>query len=125
LIKYLLIGAGGFAGAIARYWVGTAVTQRIGLRFPFGTFVVNVTGCFLIGFFMHLLAERGVLDLHWLYVVVIGFIGAYTTFSTFEYETMRELLDGQFTIGVLYVFSSILAGLVMIRVGSTAAELVP
>jgi fluoride exporter len=125
LIKYLLIGTGGFAGAIARYWVGTAVTQRIGLRFPFGTFVVNLTGCFLIGFFMHLLAERGMLDLHWLYVVVIGFIGAYTTFSTFEYETLRELLDGQFTTGVLYIFSSILAGLVMIRLGSTAAELVP
>ena len=60
--KYLLVGAGGFAGAIARYWVGTMVTQRMGLRFPFGTFLINVSGCFLIGFFMHLLAERGVLQ---------------------------------------------------------------
>ena len=68
--KYLLVGMGGFAGAIARYGVGTFVTQRMGLRFPFGTFLINVSGCFLIGFFMHLLAERGVLDAHWLYVVV-------------------------------------------------------
>ena len=100
--KYLLVGVGGFAGAIARYWVKTMVTQRLGLRFPYGTFLINVSGCFLIGFFMYLLAERGVLDAHWLFVIVIGFIGAYTTFSTFEYETMRALQDGQLGIGLLY-----------------------
>lgn len=125
LHKYLLVGMGGFAGAVARYWVGTFVTQRLGLRFPFGTFLINVSGCFLIGFFMHLLAERGVLDLHWLYVVVIGFIGAYTTFSTFEYETVRALQDGQIGIGLLYVGSSVLVGFLMVWVGSLAAELVP
>ena len=123
--KYLLVGMGGFAGAVARYWVGTFVTQRIGLRFPFGTFLINVSGCFLIGFFMYLLAERGVLDLHWLYVVVIGFIGAYTTFSTFEYEAMRELQDGQIGIGLLYVGSSVLVGFAMVWLGARAAELVP
>ena len=123
--KYLLVGMGGFAGAIARYGVGTFVTQRVGLRFPYGTFLINVSDCFLIGFFMHLLAERGVLDVHWLYVVVIGFIGAYTTFSTFEYETMRELQDGQIGIGLLYVGSSVLVGFFMVWLGSLAAELVP
>ena len=123
--KYLLVGAGGFAGAIARYWVGTMVTQRMGLRFPFGTFLINVSGCFLIGFFMHLLAERGVLQAHWLYVVVIGFIGAYTTFSTFEYETMRALQDGQLGIGLLYVGSSVLVGFSMVWVGAQAAKVVP
>ncbi|HVO78784.1 MAG TPA: fluoride efflux transporter CrcB [Candidatus Bathyarchaeia archaeon] len=123
--KYLLVGMGGFAGAVARYWVGTFVTQRIGLRFPFGTFLINVSGCFLIGFFMYLLAERGVLDLHWLYVVVIGFIGAYTTFSTFEYEAMRELQDGQIGIGLLYVGSSVLVGFAMVWLGARAAELLP
>jgi CrcB protein len=123
--KYLLVGMGGFAGAVARYGVGTFVTQRMGLRFPFGTFLVNVSGCFLIGFFMHLLAERGVLDLHWLYIVVIGFIGAYTTFSTFEYETMRELQDGQIGIGLLYVGSSVLLGFFMVWLGSISARLVP
>ena len=66
---------------------------------------------------MHLLAERGVPDLHWLYIVVIGFIGAYTTFSTFEYETMRELQDGQIGIGLLYVASSVLVGFVMVWLG--------
>ncbi len=116
---------GGFAGAAARYWVGLFVTQRIGLRFPYGTFLINVSGCFLIGFFMHLLAERGVLDLHWLYIVVIGFIGAYTTFSTFEYETMRELQDGQIGIGLLYAGSSVLVGFLMVWIGSLAAKLIP
>ncbi len=123
--KYLLVGAGGFVGAMARYWVGTFVTQRMGLRFPFGTFLINVSGCFLIGFFMHLLAERGVLDAHWLYVVVIGFIGAYTTFSTFEYETMRVLQDGQLGIGLLYVASSVLVGFAMVWMGAQTAKLVP
>jgi CrcB protein len=123
--KYLLVGLGGFAGAIARYGLGTLVTQRMGLRFPYGTFLINVSGCFLIGFFMHLLAERGVLDLHWLYIVVIGFIGAYTTFSTFEYETMRELQDGQIGIGLLYVGSSVLGGFFMVWLGSVTAKLVP
>ena len=123
--KYLLIGLGGFAGAMARYWMGTFVTQRMGLRFPFGTFLVNISGCFLIGFFMYLLAERGVLDAHWLYIIVVGFIGAYTTFSTFEYETMRALQDGQFGIGLLYVASSVMAGFIMVWLGAQAAKLLP
>ncbi len=122
MLRYLLIGSGGFAGAVARYWVGTLVTQRMGLRFPYGTFLINVTGCFLIGFFMHLLAERGVLNVHWLYVVVIGFIGAYTTFSTFEYETMRELRDGQIAIGLLYVSASVFVGFFMVWLGSSGSR---
>ena len=73
---------------------------------------------------MHLLAERGVLYLHWLYIIVIGFIGAYTTFSTFEYEIMRLLIDGQLGIGLLYVGSSLLVGFFMVWVGAVAAELV-
>lgn len=121
--KYLLIGAGGFAGAMARYWMGAMVTQRVGLRVPFSTFVVNVTGCFLIGFFMYLLAERGVLGASWLYLIVVGFIGAYTTFSTFEYETMREMQDGQFTIALLYVGGSVLVGFFMVWLGSRFARL--
>jgi fluoride exporter len=123
--KYLLVGMGGFAGAMARYWMGTFVTQRLGLRFPYGTFLVNVSGCFLIGFFMYLLAERGVLNAHWLFVIVIGFIGAYTTFSTFEYETMRALQDGQLGVGLLYVTSSLLVGFAMVWLGSQTAKLLP
>jgi len=71
---------------------------------------------------MHLLAERGVLDLHWLYIIVVGFIGAYTTFSTFEYEIMRLMIDGQIGIGLLYVGASLLVGFFMVWVGNLAAE---
>ena len=117
--KYLLVGVGGFAGAISRYWVGLVVTQRLGLRFPFATFLINVTGCFLIGFFMHLSVIPVVIV-----GIVIGFIGAYTTFSTFEYEIMRLLIDGQVGIGLLYVGSSLLVGFFMVWVGSVAAKLV-
>jgi CrcB protein len=120
-----LVGVGGFAGAISRYWVGLVVTQRLGLGFPFATFLINVTGCFLIGFFMHLLVERGVLDLHWLYSIVIGFIGAYTTFSTFEYGIMRLMIDGQLGIGLLYVGSSLLVGFFMVWVGAVALSYSP
>jgi CrcB protein len=122
--KYLLVGVGGAAGAIARYWVGGFVTQHLGLRFPFGTFAINISGCLLIGFFMHLLTGRAALDLNWLYVVVIGFIGAYTTFSTFEYETLRALQDGQFAMGLLYVGTSIVVGLVAVWAGLTLGKVV-
>ena len=63
------------------------------------------------------------LDAHWLYAIVIGFIGAYTTFSTFEYETMRALQDGRFGIGLLYVGSSVLVGFTMVWLGAQAAKL--
>jgi CrcB protein len=108
---------GGFAGAIARYWLGGFVTQRLGLRFPYGTFMINISGCFLIGLLMHLLTERAALNINWLYVVVIGFIGAYTTFSTFEYETFRAIQEGQALMAVLYVVSSVAVGLMSVWAG--------
>ncbi len=122
--RYLLIGLGGFAGAIARYWLGGFVTQRMGLRFPYGTFVINISGCFLIGLLMHLLAERAALNMNWLYVAVIGFIGAYTTFSTFEYETLRAMQEGQIVMALLYVGSSLLLGLVAVWAGLTVGKVI-
>ena len=87
LRKAWWIGLGGFLGANARYWLGGWVQARWGATFPWGTFVINVTGSFLLGFFMTLVTERFALpqSAALRLVVAIGFVGAYATFSTFEF----------------------------------------
>jgi fluoride exporter len=112
-----MIALGGAIGAIARFMVGAYVGQRMGARFPYGTFVINMSGSFLIGLMMTLLTERTHLSANWRYLIPIGFIGAYTTFSTFEYETLRAIQDGQFTAGVLNAVLSVIVGFVMVWLG--------
>jgi len=82
-------------GAIARYLIGSYIANRYGARFPYGTFVVNVTGSFLIGFILTLSATLPAVHPEWRYLIAIGFIGAYTTFSTFEYETLQAIQSGK------------------------------
>jgi fluoride exporter len=122
--KYLIVGVGGFAGSIARFWVATLVGQRMGTRFPYGTFLINMSGSFLIGFVMTLLTEKTSLGPNWRYLVPIGFIGGYTTFSTFEYETLRAIQDGQFTAGILNVALSVIIGFAMVWAGAVAGKAV-
>jgi fluoride exporter len=117
LPKYLVVGVGGFLGAIARYMLGTYIGSRYGVRFPYGTFVINMSGCFLIGLIMTLLT-RTTASQYWRYLIPIGFIGAYTTFSTFEYETLRAVQDGQVTTGVLNVALSVIIGFVAVWAGA-------
>jgi len=117
LLKYLVVGVGGFLGAIARYMVGTYIGTRYGVRFPCGTFVINMSGCFLIGFILALLA-RSTASQYWRYLIPIGFIGAYTTFSTFEYETLRAVQDGQITTGLLNVALSVIVGYAAVWAGA-------
>lgn len=116
LLKYLAVGIGGFVGAIARYELGAYIGSRHGLRFPYGTFVINMTGCFLVGLVMALLA-RTTASAYWRYFLPIGFIGAYTTFSTFEYETLRAIQDGQWLTGLLNIALSIIAGFIAVWAG--------
>ena len=96
-MKYVLILLAGGVGSLARYFASSAIASRFGTRFPTGTMVVNVTGCFLIGLIMTLLTERQPHP-YWRLVLVVGFLGGYTTFSSFEWETYaavrgRRLLD--------------------------------
>jgi len=122
LFKYLMVGIGGFAGAVARFWLGVFIGQKMGTRFPYGTFFINTSGCFLIGFIMTILTERTHLSANWRYLIPIGFIGAYTTFSTFEYETLRSIQDGQFVLGLLNVVLSLIVGFVLVWTGVIVAR---
>jgi fluoride exporter len=115
--KYFMVGIGGFIGAIARFWIGVYVGQRMGTKFPYATFMINISGCFMVGVIMTILTEKTHLGPNWRYLIPIGFIGAYTTFSTFEYETLRALQDGQFTAGLLNVFLSVIIGFAMVWAG--------
>jgi CrcB protein len=120
--KYLMVGIGGFVGSVLRYWVGGIVSNRLGTRFPYGTFFINVTGSFLIGFVITLLAEHGQWNPAWRYLIPIGFIGGYTTFSTFEYEAFRSLEDGEILMASLNVALSVVVGFVAVWLGAIAGK---
>jgi CrcB protein len=122
LQKYLLIAVGGALGSIARYWVGSTVASRLGTRFPYGTFVINLTACVLIGFTLTVLARRAALNPAWRFLVPIGFIGAYSTFSTYEWETLSLLRGGAFLEASLYALGSLVLGLVATWAGVMIAE---
>jgi fluoride exporter len=115
--KYLVVGVGGFLGAIARFWVGGYISDRMGTRFPYGTFVINITGSYVIGLTVTLLAERVHWSANWRYLIPIGFIGAYTTFSTFELETFQSMRDGELLFAFLNVFLSVFVGFIAVWLG--------
>ena len=117
MLKYVVVGVGGFLGAIARYALGAYIGGRYGVRFPLGTFVINVSGSFLIGLILTLLA-RTTASAYWRYLIPIGFIGAYTTFSTFEYETLRAIQDGQLMTGFLNIALSLVIGFIAVWAGA-------
>jgi CrcB protein len=122
LQKYLLIALGGALGSIARYWVGSTVAGRLGMRFPYGTFVINLTACVIIGFSLTYLGKRVELNPAWRYLIPVGFVGAYSTFSSYEWETLSTLRSGAFALAALYAFGSLFAGLVATWLGIIFAE---
>jgi CrcB protein len=123
LQKYFLLALGGALGSLARYWVGSAVASRLGTRFPYGTFVINITACLIIGFSLTWIERRTEINPAWRFLIPIGFVGAYSTFSTFEWETFTALQTGTFLIAALYVSLSILLGLIAVWLGVLLARL--
>jgi CrcB protein len=111
LDKYLIIGLGGFLGANLRYVVGGWAAEKWGASFPFGTLLINVTGSFVLGLFLAAVTGRLAIDPRWRLFFAIGFLGAYTTFSTYTYETMQLVLAGGWWPGLLNLVFSNLLGL--------------
>jgi len=122
LLKYLFVGLGGGLGSILRFWLGSYIGSKMGTRFPYGTLVINITGSFLIGLVFALLTARTTWSPNWRYLIPIGFIGGYTTFSSFEFETLRTIRDGQIGLGLLYVATSVVIGFVAVWGGMIAGR---
>ena len=120
--KYLYIAVGGSLGSVARYWVGSTISGRFGTKFPYGTFVINMTACAIIGFTLTYLGERAELNPGWRFLIPIGFVGAYSTFSTYEWETLSTMRSGAFLLAALYAVGSVILGLIAVWGGSWLAE---
>jgi CrcB protein len=110
LTKYLAVAAGSAFGGMLRYYLGSTLLARAAAPFPTATFVINVTGSFIVGFFLTLATERFQLSEHLKLAVAVGFVGAYTTFSTFEYETLRLAEEHGFGLALLNVLLSVVVG---------------
>jgi CrcB protein len=117
-VKFLIIGLGGFVGANLRYLLQLGATALWGLRFPYGTLIINVTGSFALGFFLALLAERTALSPNWRYLVAVGLLGGYTTFSSFTVETLGLLESGRWASGLGYAGASVILALLAAFAGT-------
>jgi CrcB protein len=120
--RLALVAVGGAAGAVARYLIGGWAAARWSAGFPFGTLLVNVTGSFLLGLLATLTTERFVSP-NVRVLLGIGFLGAYTTFSTFAYESLQLLAAGSFGRAALNMVGSLLVGLAAVWLGVVVARL--
>jgi CrcB protein len=123
LMPYLLVGAGAFVGGNARFLVARWVGGIVEGRFPLGTFVINVSGSFVLGLLAAVLAQRVVPYGDALRLALgVGLCGGFTTFSTLEFETHALFEDGLWLTALTNMFLSLLAGLLAIRLGAVVAR---
>jgi fluoride exporter len=122
LTRILAIAAGGACGAVARYLINISPLHNFLKPFPFPTFFINITGSFLIGFLLILLTDKVQVSENLRYGVLVGFLGAYTTFSTFELEIWGLIKENQFFTAFLYLFLSVLAGFIGVALGISLAR---
>jgi CrcB protein len=118
LDRYLVVLAGAGLGGLARYMAGSWIMLKYGDRFPLGTLIINVSGSFLIGVLMTLLTERLNPHPNWRLFLVVGVLGGYTTFSSFEYELYQSVRDGARWMAMLYLMSSVVLGYLGVWLGA-------
>ena len=122
--KFLIISAGAVLGANARYLISVWAARRFGAGFPYGTFIINITGSLLIGLFLTLATERFVVDPRLRLFITIGFLGAYTTFSTYAYESFMLMYTGEWLAGMLNLLGSVLLGVAAVGAGIFLGKLI-
>jgi len=122
--QILAIAAGGAVGSVLRYAVSTGVYSMLGRGFPYGTLAVNVIGSFLMGMLFVLMVERLDMSAVWRMAVLVGFLGAFTTFSTFSIETVNLLQGGDFVRALLNIVISVVFCIVATWVGFRLGRLI-
>jgi CrcB protein len=123
MFNILILGLGGFLGAVSRYLVSTYVQDLFKYaNFPYGTLVVNILGCFVIGLLTHIAGARDLIDAQTRLFLMVGFVGAFTTFSTFSMESASLFQNGQNFTAALYLIGSNILGIVFVFVGQAAAS---
>ncbi len=123
IARYMVVALGGAAGSVARYWLSGWAQERWGAGFPYGTFIINVSGSFVLGLFSTLWMRLAWSDYARL-LIAMGFLGAYTTFSTFEFESLRLIaIEGRYRAAFIYVVGSVVVGLGAAYLGVVMARL--
>ena len=123
-MQLLFIAIAGSLGALSRYGLSTLVSNISGDKFAFGTLTVNVLGCFLIGFVMHIAQTTDIISADMRMAVTVGFLGALTTFSTFSLETYRYIEDSQWLYAGANVALNVVVGLIATILGLALARLI-
>jgi CrcB protein len=124
-VSFVAIAVGAVLGANLRFLVGNWAADRWGVDFPYGTFIVNVSGAFVVGIVLALLAERTGISPMWRLFFVTGFLGGYTTFSSYAWEALALAEEGAWLRAAAYIGGSNIVGLVGVWLGASLARLVP
>jgi CrcB protein len=124
MLKIIFVAVGGSIGATTRYLVSNWAAERFGAGFPYGTLIVNVVGCFIIGAFMTVTTERLIVSPYWRLLVTVGFVGGLTTFSSFSYETFGLLENANLMMALYNIGLNLILGFLATWIGIGAAKLI-
>ncbi len=118
MTKFLIISLGAVLGSNLRYWLADWAAQQFGASFPYGTLIINVSGSLVLGLFVALFTSgRYLVDPNLRLLVAVGFLGSYTTFSTYTLESVNLMQEGQFWLGLFNLFGSSLLGGIAAAIG--------
>ena len=123
-MNLLIIALGGALGAVSRFLLGNGLSRALGSALPYGTFVINIVGCFAMGLLMTIIVDREMLPAAWRLFLCVGFLGGFTTFSSFGYEALILLTEGRLLAALAYVGGSVVLGLVAAAAGVLCARAV-
>ena len=123
-LNLLIIALGGALGAVSRFLLGNGLSRALGSALPYGTFVINIVGCFAMGLLMTIIVDREMLPAAWRLFLCVGFLGGFTTFSSFGYEALMLLTEGRLLAALAYVGGSVVLGLVAAAAGVLCARAV-